>query len=132
MPRRERRADRTACIAGSRLHPDVLEGAVLQHLAIGNAIERDASRETECAQSMLARQRASQPQHHLLGHGLDRGGDVHVELCQQVLARIPSRRSKQRVEALVRHGQSGTIVEIAEVQPECPVVLDVDQMIEND
>ena len=39
--------DRAAGIAGSRLDPNFLEAAVAQHLAVGDAIERDAAGEAE-------------------------------------------------------------------------------------
>ena len=76
VPHRERGADRATGIARGRLHPDVLEGAVAQNLAIGDAIERDAAGETEIFKAMIARERARQPQHHLLRHLLDRGCDI--------------------------------------------------------
>ena len=55
MLRRERRAERAARIAGRRLDPDVLEGAVAQDLAVGDAIERDAAGEAEIALSPCSR-----------------------------------------------------------------------------
>ena len=118
MPDRERRAERAAGVAGGRLHPDVLEGAVAQDLAVGDAIERDAAGEAEIVEAVLARQRARQPQHHLLGHRLDRGGDVHVERREQFLGPVAHRRAEQIGELLVGHGQTGAIVEIVEIEPE--------------
>jgi hypothetical protein len=82
VPDRESRPDRAAGITGGRLHPDALKCAVAQQLAIGDAVERDATGQAEVPQAVFARKRASQPQHHLLSHCLDRGGDVHVEWSQ--------------------------------------------------
>ena len=56
----KRRAERAAGIAGCRLNPDFVETAVAQHLAIGDAIERDAAGETKIARSSFPpRARAS-------------------------------------------------------------------------
>ena len=132
VPDRERRADRAAGIARRRLHPDVLEGAVAQDLAVGHAVERDAAGETEIVEAVLARERARQPQHDLLGHLLDRGRDVHVERREQILCRVAHRRAEQLGEFPVGHGEAGAIVEIVEVEPERSVLLEIDQVIEND
>src|SRR5262249_53576371 len=56
----------------------------------------------------------------------------HVEWCQYILLPIANRRPEQLGELLVRHGQTGAIVEVVEIQPERPVGLEVDQMIENE
>ena len=52
----ERRADRAAGIAGRRLDPDALEVAVAQHLAVGDAVERDAAGEAQISCSGLGAQ----------------------------------------------------------------------------
>ena len=87
MPHRKGGADRAAGIARGRLYPDILEGAVAENFAVGDAIERDAASEAEIVDPMLARERPREPQHHFLGHLLDRGGDVHMERREQVFAR---------------------------------------------
>ena len=74
--------------------------------------------------------RARHAQHDLLGHLLDRGGDVHVELRQQLLRRA-RRLAEQRVELAVRHGQADAVVEVIQVQPERAVRLQVDQLVED-
>ena len=79
----ERRAERAAGVAGRGLHPDMLEGAVAQHLAVGDAIERDAAGEAEILHAGLARERAREPQHDFLGRHLDGGGEVHVALRER-------------------------------------------------
>ena len=70
-------------------------------------------------------------QHDVLQHRLDRGRDVHVLLLEPGLG-IARRRAEQRVEALVRHGQPGAVVEIVEIEPERAVGLEVDQVVAND
>ena len=54
----ERRPERAAGVAGRRLDPDPLEGAVAQDLAVGDAVERDAAGQAEIAS---ARSRARAP-----------------------------------------------------------------------
>ena len=98
----ERRAERAAGIARGRLDPDVLELAVAQHLAVGDAIERHAAGEAEILGAGLAGERARQAQHDLLGHRLDRGGEIHVALGQQLVG-LARRRAEQRVELVVGH-----------------------------
>ena len=58
---RQRRAQRAAGIAGRRLDPDVVENAVAQHLAVGDAVERDAAGEAQIlrCRSRLRSERAS-------------------------------------------------------------------------
>src|ERR1700719_561955 len=61
----ERRADRATGVARRRLNPDVLELAVAQHLAVGDAIERHPAREAQIARAGTAGEAARQPQHRL-------------------------------------------------------------------
>src|SRR5439155_27076516 len=98
----ERRADRPARIASAGLNPDVLELAVAQHLAVRDAIERDAAGKAQVALACLARKRACHPQHDLFGDSLDRGGDVHMKR-RQALLRRSWRLAEQRVESAVGH-----------------------------
>ena len=58
---------------------------------------------------------ARQAQHDLLGDGLDRGGEIHVALRQQLL-RVARRPAEQLVEARVGHRQAGAVVEIVDVR----------------
>ena len=45
----ERGTERAAGVAGRRLHPDALELAVAQDLAVGDAVERDAAGQAQIA-----------------------------------------------------------------------------------
>ena len=128
---RKRRADRAAGIAGRRLNPDVVELAVAQHLAVGDAIQRHAAGKAQIARAGLGREAARQPQHGLLEHRLDRGRDIHVERRQQLVRRA-HRLAEQLGEPLVGHGQPGAIVEIGHVEPERAVRLEIDQIVENE
>ncbi len=56
--------------AGSELNPDIVEGTVAQHLAIGHAVERDTARKAEVFLAGLFADRAGKAPHHLLGHRL--------------------------------------------------------------
>ena len=91
--RGERGAYRPARVASGRLNPDSLKGAIPKDLAVGNAVERDASGETEVRQTEFRSERAGQPQHDLVGDRLDRRGDIHVELFEQHV-RLPCRASE--------------------------------------
>ena len=62
--------------------------------------------------------------------GLDGSRQVHGALVDQLIGSA-RRSAEQVVEAFVGHAQAGGIVEIVEIKPEGPVVLHVDQMIEN-
>ena len=104
--------------------------AVAQHLAVGDAIERHAAGKTEILHAGLGGEAARQPQHDLLQHRLDRGGEVHVLLRHQRF-RIARRRAEQRVEALVRHRQPGAVIEIVEIEAERSVRLEIDQIVAN-
>ena len=109
--RRERGAERAAGIARGRLDPDALEFAVAQHLAVGHAVERHAAGEAQILRAGLACERARQAQHDFLRDRLDRGGEIHVALGQQLVG-LARRRAEQAIELVVRHAQAGAIVEI--------------------
>ena len=64
-------------------------------------------------------------------HRLDRCRDVHVLLLEPSLG-IARGPAEQRVEALVRHGQPGAIVEVVEIEAERAVGLEIDQVVAND
>ncbi len=66
--------------------------------------------------------------HGLLGDQLDRGSDVHMALRQPII-RVPPRSAHQFIELPVGHAQSAAIVEIAEIEMERAVGLDVDRLI---
>ncbi len=51
---RQRGTDRAAGIARRRLNPDIVELAVAQHLAVGDAVQRDAAGEAQIAASRSA------------------------------------------------------------------------------
>ena len=74
---------------------------------------------------------ARQPQHRLLQHRLDRGGDVHVKRRQQLI-RAAHRFAEQFGETVVGHGEAGAVVEIGHVEPERAVRLQIDQVVENE
>ena len=126
----QRRPERAAGIAGRRLHPDVLEGAVAQHLAVGHAIECDAAGKTEVLDPVGRGQIARHAQHDLLGDLLHRGREIHLALRERALG-VARRAAEQLVELARGHGEAGRVVEVALVEPERAVVLQVDQMLED-
>jgi hypothetical protein len=99
-------------------------------LAVGDAVEGDAAGEAEVALARLGREGAGQAQDDLFRDRLDRGGDVHVERREQGFGAAHG-LAEQRLEALVHHGQPGRVVEIALVEAEAAVGLQVDEGVED-
>jgi hypothetical protein len=126
----ERGAQRPAGVAGRRLDPDPLERALPQQPAVGDAVQRHAARHAQVPLAGLARDRAAEPEHHLLGDPLDRGREVHLAPGQPPLG-VARRPAEERVEALAGHRQPGAVVEVVEVEPEAAVGLEVDQVVED-
>ena len=77
MTRHQCGAQRASRIASRRLDPDILKPTIPQHLAIGDAVEHDATRETQLGDARLIPQRAGQAQNRFLDHRLHRGRQVH-------------------------------------------------------
>ena len=97
MPGELRHAERAAGVAGRGLDPELLERALAQQPAVAHAVERDAAGEAEPVEPGLAVHRARHAEHDLLGHDLDRAGEVHLPLRQLGL-RLPRRAAEQPVE----------------------------------
>src|SRR5262245_30276073 len=73
-------AHRPASIAGCGLHPDVLKGTIAQDLAIGDAIERDATSKAEIIHFICRREAARNTQHDLFRDPLHGCGKIHITL----------------------------------------------------
>ena len=96
---------------------------------------------TQLSATPPARQRFSIPyvlasvarhaQHDLLGDLLHRGGKIHVPLRELGL-RIARRAAEKLVELRRRHGEAGRVIEVALVEPEGAVVLEVDHVVEDE
>ena len=128
-----RRQCGTQCAAGVTrrgLDPDVVEPTVPQDLAVGDAVQRDPACQTQVGDAGLRPERAGQPQHRFLNHGLHRGGQIHVPLRQRLNGRA-RRAAEQRLEPAVGHREAGTVVEIVEVKAERAVRLQVDHVVED-
>ena len=123
-------ADRAAGITRRRLNPDALEGTIAQNLAIGDAIERDATSKAEIFNLVCLRKVARHAQHDFFGDLLHGRGKVHVALGERGLG-IARRPTEKVVELPRRHREPGRIVEIALVQPEGAVLLEVDDVVED-
>ena len=119
----ERRAERTAGIAGRRLDPDVAKAAVAQHLAVGDAIERDTAGKTEIVHAgLVGETRVSRRTTSSVTAWIDAA--MSMCCCVSQLFGLARRAAEQRIEALVRHGEPGAVVEIVEIEPEGAVVLE--------
>ena len=117
-----------AGIAGGGLNPDVLERPFTQQPAVGDAVERHATRHHEVLHPGLAVQLAPYAQHDLLGHFLDAGRQVHVPLLQPGV-RLARRSAEELVESLIGHRQTLAVVEVVHVQPKTAVRLEVDEVL---
>src|SRR5688572_2435285 len=95
-------ANGTAGIAGSRLNRDVLERSFTEDSAVCDAVQRDATGETEVLFARFAMQRARETQDDFFGHDLDRSRDVHLSLREGALG-LSTGAAEQPVEAMVRH-----------------------------
>ena len=126
----ERRAEGAAGIPRRWLNPDALKGPIAQYFPISHAIEGDAAGKAEIVDCISLRQRARDAQHDFLSDLLHRGGEIHITLRERGI-RIARRSTKEVVKLPRRHGQSGRIVEVALVEPEGAVVLNVDQVVKN-
>ncbi len=82
VPDRQRRAERTARITRRRLDPDLLEDSLARDLAVGHTVQRHAACQAKLALARLCGERAREPEHDLVGDGLDRGGEIHMPPCQ--------------------------------------------------
>jgi hypothetical protein len=102
----------------------VIEAAIAQHLTVRHAVERNASGETQIPDSGFRTKRSRQAQHDLVGHRLDRRGQVHVMLQERFVG-LAGSPAEEIVKLTVGHGKPGAIIEIRLVQPERAVGLDV-------
>ena len=96
MPDEQGRAERPAGVAGRRLDPDVVERPLAQQPAVGHAVERDAAGQDEVLHAGSRVNVAADPQHDLLGHRLDAGGQVHVPLLEGRLRMHGAARRRAR------------------------------------
>ena len=74
---------------------------------------------------------AGETEHRLVEHRLDGCGHIHVEWRQPVLLGPPRRLAEELGEALPDHAEARAIVEVALVQPETAVLLEIDHVLED-
>ena len=130
MPRGECRTQRAARVAGRRLDPDVVELRLAQDLAVAHAVERHATGQHQVLLASGLVDVVGHAQHDRLARHLHRPRQVHLALRQLRLG-LPRRTAEEVVEALVGHAQTCHIVEVAHVEAERAVVLEVDEVLEN-
>ena len=68
--REERDAERRAGVAGRRLHPDLVEGALAEQSSVGDAVECDPARQAEIPLPRLFVRSPADAQDCLLHHDL--------------------------------------------------------------
>ena len=130
MPGGQRRAQSAPGIARRRLNPQPLEPGFPQDAPVGHAVQRHAAGQAQIVCALLSMQAAGDAQHDVLEHFLHGSGQIHFPLPQGALRR-PGRAAEQTVEAGVGHAQPGGEIEVAHVQAEAAVFLDVDQLFPN-
>src|SRR5579871_221098 len=126
--RGQRGPDGAPGVPGCRLYPDTVEDPGPVQLTIGDAVQRNAAGKANVPQTGLFRYGPAKSKDDFFGDRLNRRGDVHVKLREQ-LFRLPGGLAEQPIEAAVGHGQAGTVVEIALIQAKRTVLLQVDQMV---
>ena len=77
IPDEQRRAQRPARVARGRLNPNVVERPFTENTAVADAVQRDASGETQVSGAGLCVDVRGRTQHDLLGHALNRRRHVH-------------------------------------------------------
>ena len=92
----QRGAERAAGVAGRRLDPEALERPLAQQPAVADAVERDAAGEAEVLHAGLAVHVPRHAQHDLLGHLLDRRGEVHLALRELATRACAAGRRRAR------------------------------------
>ena len=95
VPDEQGRPERPAGVAGGRLDPEVVEVALAEQPAVGHAVQRHAAGQDQVLHPGPRVHVAADPEHDLLGHGLDAGGQVHVPLLERRLRR--ARRPAEEV-----------------------------------
>ncbi len=119
-----------AGIARGRLNPDILERPFAQDAAIADAIERHAAGQHQVLHAGARVDMPRTAQHHILGHGLDRGGQIHFALRDARL-HFTRRAAEEGVKFGRRHRQSLTVVEVAHIQAERAIFLQIDEVLAN-
>ena len=123
----ERRADRAAGIARRRLHPDAVEDALAQQLAVGDAVQRHAAGQADVLGAGLLRTERAR---RSTISSVTAWTEAARSMCCWVSSSsgVARRPAEQRGERVVGHAQPGAIVEVALVEAEDAVFLEVDDV----
>jgi hypothetical protein len=127
MPNQLSNAEGAARISGRWLDPDLLEGSLSEQATIPHTVERHPSSKAQGIGPGLSANRAGHAQHDFLTHHLDRPSQVHLFLSQLALG-LAGWSAEQLVKLAVRHGEAGQIIEVALIEREGPILLQVDQL----
>ena len=130
MPDQQRHAESSSGVTRRRLNPDLIEGRFPQDPSVANTVEGNAAGQAEIGKAGLLVGRRDGPEHDLLGHLLDRGGQVHLALSQRSLG-LAWGSVKELMETRAGHGQALAIVEVGHVHAEGTVLLEVDKVFED-
>ena len=127
MPHRQRRAHRTAGIAGGRLDPQVVKRPFSENAAVGHAVQGHPAGQTQPALTGLPMDMADHLQDNLFGHGLDAGGDVHFPGRDLGFGQ-PGRPAEQCGQFLIGHAQAADKIEIGQIEADGTVLPNIHQL----
>ena len=130
VPHQQGRPEGSARIARRRLNPDFLERSLAAQPPVRHAIERHAARHGEPPQSGEPMRMPRGPEDDGFADRLHRGRQIHILLCDLTF-RIAGGAAKQPVEFFGRHREALAIIEVGHVQPERPVLADIDDVVED-
>ena len=110
---RHGRAERPAGVAGGGLDPEVVDDVLAEEPAVGHAVEGDAAGQAEGALAGGRPSGAGQADHDVLGHGLDRRGEVEMVVEQRRFGRATG-DAEEPLEGRPGHLPAGEELEVVE------------------
>ncbi len=129
VPGKQRGTQGTARIARGGLNPDVLERALAEQPAVGDAVQRHAAGHHQILGPSGALPGVTgRLEHHVLGDPLNTGRQIHVPLLQPRL-RLTRRAAEELGEPAPGHPQALAGGEVGRVQRIAAVVLEIDQVL---
>ena len=87
VPDEQGRTQSPAGITGRRLNPEVVKVAFAEQPAVGDAVQRHSTGQHQVLHTGSLADMPADPEHDVLGHRLDAGGQVHVPLLEGRLGR---------------------------------------------
>ena len=130
VPGQQGRSQGAPRVARGGLDPDLVEGALPEQSAVGDAVQRDAPGHDKSLRARQPLDVVGRLQHDLFAHRLDRGGQVHLFLPDRALRR-PGRGAEKVMESLRRHGHALEVGKVRHIEPQGSVVSNLHHVLEN-